>query len=365
MAYTNIDDPSAYFQIALWTGGNDASRTITNDGNSDLQPDWIWAKSRTSTSYTDNHFIVDSSRGRLKGLVTNDTSAETTTTGNESQQAERDLVSFNSDGFTVGIVNSTAALNASSASNVAWQWKANGGTTSSNTDGATTSTVQANTDAGFSIVTWTGTGSATTLGHGLGDTPDMIIVKNRTTAVDWAVYHKNLTDAGYVLSLNTTDAQADSGTNRWNHTDPTSSVFSVGSGQQTNQNTNNMVAYCFAEKQGYSKFGSYTGNGNANGPFVYTGFKPAFVMIKRSDSSSNWTIWDSKRDPFNYGERTLFPNGNSAEESGNVNEKWDLLSNGFKFRSNGRNTVSGGTYMYMAFAENPFVTSTGIPTTAR
>ena len=152
MAYTNVDDPSEYFQTALWTGTNAKDKVITNDGNSDLQPDWIWAKSRTNTAYTDNHFSVDSSRGRLKGLVQNDNSQETTTTGTTEQQAERDLQSFDTDGFTVGIVNSTAALNAGSASLVGWQWKANGGTTSTNSDGDIDSTVQANTTAGFSII---------------------------------------------------------------------------------------------------------------------------------------------------------------------------------------------------------------------
>ncbi len=365
--YTNIDDPSAHFQTALWTGTNAVNKVITNDGNSDLQPDLIWAKARTSTSYTDNHFIVDSSRGRTKGLVPNDTSAETTTTGNQS---ENDLLSFNTDGFTVGIVNSTAALNASSASNVGWQWKANGGTTSSNTDGATTSTVQANTDAGFSIVTWTGTGSATTLGHGLGVAPAVLIVKNRSTAVDWAIYHKDLTDAGYVIQLNTADGEVDSGTNRWNHTDPTSSVFSVGSGQQTNQSSNNMVCYAFAEKQGYSKFGSYTGNGTANdGPFVYLGFKPAFIIIKSLASTGAHYLWDVKRS--NLTLVIMYQTLNAAEvdaEGSNTIMTIDALSNGFKVKNTGSNNgtnQSGTKYIFYAWAENPLVTSTGIPTTAR
>ena len=246
MGYASIKDPSEYFQAVLYTGTG-STQSVVNDGNSNLKPDWVWIKKRNSTG---NHGIFDSTRGATKELVTNGTNAEAT----DAQL----LTQFDTDGFTVG---TNSGVNGSSDTFVAWQWKANGGTTSSNTDGSITSTVQADTTAGFSIVTYTGTGSAGTVGHGLGATPAMIIVKNRTTAVDWAVWHQNLTDAGYVLSLNTLDAEADSGTNRWNHTDPTSSVFSVGSGQQSNQSSNNMIAYCFAEIQGYSKFGKYTGAG--------------------------------------------------------------------------------------------------------
>ena len=350
MAYTNIDDPSAHFQNALWTG-NGGNQSITNDGNSDLKPDWIWVKCR-NVNYS--HCSYDSSRGRGKHLAQNVTDAEQTVFGVDT---------FNSDGFTL---NSAVDLNANNSTYVGWQWKANGGTTASNSDGATTSTVQANQDAGFSIITWTGTGSATTLGHGLGVAPAMLIVKNRTTAVDWAVYHKDLTDAGYVIQINTTDAQADSGTNRWNHTDPTSSVFSVGAGQQTNQNTNNMICYAFAEKQGYSKFGKYAANGSADGPFVYTGFKPAFIMFKKSsDSGDNWMMYDNKRPGFNVTDEALHPNSSAAEYD-NANANLDILSNGFKLRSSfGWVNQNSHTYIYMAFAENPFVTSTGIPTTAR
>lgn len=350
MAYTNIDDPSAYFQIATYTGNGTDNTAITNDGNSDLQPDWIWIK-RTSSS--EDHQLADSTRGVTKWLQSNLTNSEGTTTAR--------LKSFDTDGFTLGDTGST---NNSGDTFVAWQWKANGGTTSSNTDGATTSTVQANTDAGFSIVTWTGTGSATTLGHGLSDTPKMLIVKNRSTTVDWAVYHKGLTNPGYVLTLNTSDGELNSGFQRWNRTHPTSSVFSVGTGQQTNENTSNMIAYCFAEKQGYSKFGSYIGNGANDGPFVYTGFKPAFLLFKRVDNSRSWVIIDTKRDPHNVASKRLFPDGTSANNV--LANLVDLVSNGFKVRHlNVIINSSNEKYIYMAFAENPFVTSTGTPTTAR
>ena len=351
MAYTTIDDPSAHFQIALYAGDG-STQSITNDGNSDLQPDWVWTKSRSDSSLA---LITDSTRGTGKRIYPSSTSAE--------ESHSNMVTAFNSDGFSIG---NHSAINTNNYNYVGWQWKANGGTTASNTDGATTSTVQANTDAGFSIVTYTGTGSATTLGHGLGVAPAMLIVKNRSTAVDWAVYHKDLTDAGYVLTLNSTDSQADSGTNRWNHTDPTSSVFSVGSGQQTNQNTNSMICYAFAEKQGYSKFGKYVGNGNANGAFVYTGFKPAWLMIKDIGAAGNWFITDHKRNPFNLTDDWLVANGSGAETNYVNASSVDYLSNGFKLRTTySEANTSGRTYVYFAFAENPFTTSTGIPTTAR
>jgi hypothetical protein len=353
MAYTNIDDPSAYFQTLLWTGNDVDGRALTNDGNSNLKPDLVWLKNRNA-GY--NHFLVDSSRGTSVYLSSNTTTADTTWTN---------LVeSFNTDGFTVGDDGSQVPNHIGNTF-VAWQWKANGGTTSSNTTGSINATVQANTTAGFSIITWTGTGSVGTIGHGLGQAPAVLIVKNRTTGVDWAVYHQDLIDAGYVIALNSTDAQVDSGTNRWNHTAPTSSVFSVGAGQQTNQSSNNMVCYAFAEKQGYSKFGSYWGNGSTDGPFVYTGFKPAFVMIKSIiNSGQNWLVQDSKRPAYNPTSGRLFANTSGAENTDT--ELPDFLSNGFKVRSTSYgNNRSSEKYIYMAFAENPFVTSTGVPACAR
>ena len=349
MAYTNIDDPSAHFQAFTYSGTSNTAASYTFTGNSNMKPDLVWLKQR---GYSDSHYLFDSSRGVEKAIYSNLTNAEAF--HNSS------LTSFDTNGFSVGLSN----VGSGGGTYATWNFKANGGTTSSNTDGATTSTVQANTDAGFSIVTYTGTGSATTLGHGLGVSPAVLIVKNRSRVLDWAVYHKNLTDAGYVIAINSTDAQVDSGTNRWNHTDPTSSVFSVGSGQQTNQSGDSLVAYCFAEKQGYSKFGSYVGNGNDNGPFIYTGFKPAFVLTKGTNVSQ-WRLYDSARSPNNVNINRLFPYSSSAEAT-DTDAGIDMLSNGFKIRGSGGDyNASGTTYIYMAFAENPFVTSTGIPTTAR
>ena len=352
MAYTNIDDPSAHFQTALYTGTG-STQSITNDGNSNLQPDFVWIKTRSVANW---HNLFDSSRGATKPVFSNDTNPEVT--------RSTSLTSFNTDGFTLGADTVGTDVNGLNRTHVAWQWKVNGGTTSSNTDGSITSTVQANQDAGFSIVTYTGTGSISTVGHGLGVQPDMMILKNRNAAVNWIVYHKD-TDASpnYFLRLNGTDAKSYSG-GRFNGTHPTSSVFTVGTSSQTNNNGDGIVAYCFAEKQGYSKFGKYVGNGNSNGPFVYTGFKPAFLLVKRIDSTSSWQLKDSARNPNNLADKTLF--ANLANQEYSTFYFYDLLSNGFKARgTDGELNASGASYIYMAFAENPFVTSTGIPTTAR
>ena len=348
MAYTTIDDPSAYFHTQLYTGTG-SSNAITNDGNSDLQPDWIWLKDRSATN---GHAVQDTSRGITNVLFTN---------GNDSENQYTNTVvdSVQSDGFTV---STNANSNTNTNTYVAWQWKSQGGSTVSNSDGSITSTVQANTDAGFSIVTYTGNGADTaTVGHGLGATPKMIIFKRRDSTNNWIVYHNSLTSASNFLSLNTTDAEA-TASNIFDDTAPTSSVFTLGFSAAVNANTSTFVAYCFAEKQGFSKFGSYTGNSNADGAFVYTGFKPAFVMIKRTDSTANWHMLDNKRDPINEADATLLANDSGAEfESSN---DVDFLSNGFKLRAN-QTSTNVGTYIYLAFAESPLVGSDGTPTTAR
>jgi len=349
MAYTNIDDPSAYFQTALHTSANAA--TITNDGNSDLQPDFIWSKAR-GAAY--NHGLYDSTRGVTKFLSSNAASAETTASSGF------DLTSFNTDGFSTG--NNQYNTICGGTTYVAWQWKCNGGTTSSNTDGDITSTVQVNSDAGFSIVTYTGnfTGSQG-VGHGLGVRPDVVIIKNRDAGLSWVVWTSELT-SGNFLKLQDTDAQASS--SRIYQAGFTTSTFGIGANNSVNKSGDDFVAYCFASKQGYSKFGKYVGNGDANGSFVYTGFKPAFVIIKRTDTTNNWLIYDHKRSGYNPKQDKLYPDDASAEDASTTSV--DLLSNGFKLRaSSASQNASGGTYIYMAFAENPFVTSTGIPTTAR
>ena len=351
MAYTNIDDPSAYFQTATYTGDGSTSLTITNDGNSDLKPDLAWFKRRDSGA---NHNLYDSSRGATTMLYSNLTDAEYTNA--------QSLQTFNTDGFTVG---NYGTVNAGSGTFVAWQWKANGGTTASNTDGDITSTVQVNSDAGFSIVTDSPpNNTARSIGHGLGVAPQVIIRRARNRVENWRVFHSAAGSTG-ALTLDGTDAYNSSTVL---FTGVTSTTFGVGTDFSVNGGYN-YISYCFAEKQGYSKFGSYVGNGSANGPFVYTGFKPAFVLVKNISDAYDWRLLDSSRNTFNAADLLLMPNNNSAEFDGSThgtNMGIDFVSNGFKLRTTyvGMNT-SGDTFIYMAFAENPFTTSTGVPTTAR
>jgi hypothetical protein len=353
MAYTTIDDPSAYFHTQLYTGDGSSDNAITNDANSgDFKPDWLWIKSR---SYADLHNVFDSSRGRDKRIFPNLSNAE------GSSSPDNFLKSFDTDGFTTG---NDAGMNTNGGTLVAWQWKANGGTTASNTDGSITSTVQANTTAGFSIVTYTGTGSNATIGHGLGVAPSWVLCKDRDGTGVWVTWQNTLA-GNQALELQSTNGVADEPTS-WNSTVPSSTVFSVGTRGGTNASSNNFVAYCFAEKQGFSKFGSYTGNGNADGTFVYTGFKPAWIMTKRIDANNEaWNIQDNKRSPFNV-QDNFIQIDSDAEGSAGGTGIWDALSNGFKLRQNLSSTNnSGSNYIYMAFAESPFVSSKGVPTTAR
>ena len=332
MAYTTIDNPTAYFDTTLWSTQDTSIDTLN------FQPDWVWLKSRSNA---DTHVAFDSVRGVNKRLSPSETSQESTTSD--------ELTAFNSDGFTLGTGDN---VNRASQTMVAWSWLS-GGSASSNGDGSITSSVSANTTAGFSIATYTGTGSSATIGHGLSSVPQMIIVKRRDSADGWFIYHHSIGNGKY-LRLETTDAEASS-SNLWGGTDPTSSVFTVNN-NSTNGSSRTFVAYCFAEKKGYSKFGSYTGNGNADGTFVYTGFKPAFVILKRTDATNNWHMVDNKRDTFNPTDLQLYPNLNNSEYA--ETDGMDFLSNGFKIRESATwINASGGTYIYMAFAEAPFATS--------
>jgi hypothetical protein len=349
MAYTTIDLPTDYFNTVLYTGTN-ATQSITGVG---FQPDFIWFKNRTGANF---NALFNAVMGRAIGLTSNGTDVDATSL------AGRDLASFDSNGFTVGQTENWGSTNLSGASIVSWNWKANGAGVS-NTAGTITSTVSANTTAGFSIVSYTGNNTAgATVGHGLSSTPQLIIIKNRDSAVNWNSYHEPLGNQAY-LRLNTTGASS-TGASIWNNTSPTSSVFTLGSGfDAVNESSSNHIAYCFAEVKGYSKFGSYTGNGNSDGPFIYTGFRPAFFLMKRTDSTGDWQLEDKSRLGYNPNNNLLFPNVSDAESS--VADT-DILSNGFKLRTTGTGrNASGGTYIYMAFAENPFVTSGGIPVTAR
>jgi hypothetical protein len=319
-----------YFDTTLWTG-NGTSQSITNSGS--MQPDFIWLKCR-STNYRNQ--LYDSIRGATKALFSDSTDAEGTYQG---------VTAFNSNGFSLG---TELGANASGDTFVGWQWKGNG-TSSSNTQGSITSTVSANTTAGFSVVTYTGTGASATVGHGLGVAPRMIILKARNSTENWIVYHSSIGATNY-LELNLTSA-ASSGSAPWNSTAPTSSVFSLGNAGNTNGSGFTFVAYVFAPIAGYSAFGSYTGNDTNT--FIYTGFRPKYVLLKKTSSTGYWVTFDSVRNIRNVMASQLWANAADAENSSN--STIDFVSNGFTLRGTdaGYND-SGATYIYMAFAESPF-----------
>ena len=344
MAYTTIDDSEAHFQTVLYTGNGSANHAITLPGDTDMQPDWVWIKNRDAN---DSHCFFDAVRGATKLLHMDNTDAETTDTDT--------LDSFTSDGFQV---DADVKVNTNTEKYVAWCWKANG-TGSSNTDGSiNTTATSANTTAGFSINTYTGTGSNATIGHGLGQVPTLIITSKRSATKIPVMYHVDCGNANE-LYMDRTDTCSSASTT-WNSTTPTSTVWSVGT------NTNNtsgatQVTYVFAPIQGFSKFGSYEGNGNVDGTFVYTGFRPAFIIIKNADATDSWRMFDSKRVGYNGDNNYVYPNTNSTESTDNI---IDLLSNGFKLRKTD-DVNAANTYIYMAFAEAPLVNSNGVPNNAR
>ena len=335
-----IKNGAAYMAATTYTGTG-STLSVLNSNNTTIgttfTPDLVWIKSRSNAL---DHKLTDSVRGATKALISDSTAAETTDSGG--------VTAFNSNGFTVG---TTAQYNAnSSVTYVGWQWLAGAGSSSSNTNGSITSTVSVNATAGFSVVSYTGNATAgATVGHGLGVAPAMIIVKDRSTATSWAVYHQSVGATGYLL-LNGTQATTTSA-QEWNNTAPTSSVFTVGNSSSNSNQSGSNIAYCFAPIKGYSAFGSYTGNGSSDGPFVFTNFLPRWVMIKRTDSTSDWYIWDTSRDTYNVESATLLADTSGAETSAT---SIDGLSNGFKCRSSTVVNASGGTYIFAAFAQNPF-----------
>jgi hypothetical protein len=332
MAYTTIDKPSDYFETVLYTG-NGGTQSITS---LDFQPDWCWFKDRSGTN---NHALYDSVRGATKMVSSNNTNAQSTNDG---------LTSFNSNGFTLGNVNKT---NTGSTNYAAWNWK----------ESAT---------AGFDIVSYTGNSSdgvtQQNISHSLSAVPQVIIIKNRADATNWCVYHHKNTSAPEteIIYLNLTNATSDDSA-FFGDTAPTSSIFTVGGDNGVNGNGDSMIAYCFAEKKGYSKFGIYTGNGasSANsGTFVYTGFKPSLVIVKNTDTEG-WQMWDNKRSSYNGQGSNISPNSSNAESTG---VRVHFFSNGYQLVSSGADqNSSGATFIYMAFAESPFVTSSGVPACAR
>jgi hypothetical protein len=321
----------------LYTG-NGSAQTITNA--SAFKPDLVWQKPRSEVA---SHRLVDSVRGVNNVLYSNQTAAESAETNT--------LTAFNSNGFTGGGSNAVTSGNTA----VAWQWQAGQGSSSSNTSGSITSTVSVNTTAGFSVVTYTGNGgTGATVGHGLGVAPKMVIVKQRSSTEAWVVGHQNLTGWNYILNLNSTAAQFIPSTQCLGT--PTSTNIVVGPNASTNSNTATYVAYCWAEIAGFSKFTSYTGNGSADGPFVYCGFRPKFIMIKRTvNAGGSWAIYDTARNTYNVANLTLYPNLSSADDTYDV---LDFTSNGFKIRTSALGVnQSGDTFIVAAFAENPFKNS--------
>jgi hypothetical protein len=339
-----ISNGANYMAATTYTGTG-SSLTIANTVNGiSFYPDFVWVKGRSGAT---DHALYDSVRGTTKDLASNTTAAETTqATG---------LTAFSSTGFTVGAL---AKMNTNAATYVGWQWLANAGSSSSNTSGSITSTVSAGATQGFSVVTYTGTGANATVGHGLGVAPKMIIAKCRNTAaLDWPVYHSGLANAATSIYLNLTNAASvGGGPGIWNSTAPTSSVFSVGTSDYTNGSTKTYVAYCFAEVAGYSAFGSYTGNGSTDGPFVFTGFRPRWFLVKvTSGTTGSWHLIDTSRSPYNQVGVALYPDSSAAESSDFAS---DILSNGLKIRNTQAEiNQSGATYIYAAFAENPFKNS--------
>lgn len=362
MAYTTIDDGSAYFQTALYTGNGNNGKVITiNSANftdeyvgADMKPDWIWGK---CLNLSQNHNLFDTSRGLDKRLTADQVDAENTDSTT--------ITAVATNSFTLG---SSSNLNNADDSFVCWLWKANGGTTSSNSSGTITSTVQADTTAGFSIALWTGnsTGGAT-IGHGLGSVPNWYIVKKRDGSDSWPVYHHKIAsdpETDY-LHLDQNIASTDS-VDRWNDTAPTSTVVSLGDAGAVNGSGSSYVGYFFCEKKGYSKFGSYKGNGNSDGPFVYLGFSPAWIISKRVDATDNWRIVDKARNPYNDLSANALQSNNNNTETDSGTRDLDLLSNGFKVRTTDPDSnASGGTYIYAAFAEHPFASSEGVSVTAK
>jgi len=350
MAYTTIDKPTDYFNVKLYAG-NSSTQSITGIG---FQPDFVWIKRRNASAYIDNHHLYYSGRGATKYLRSNIINVESTDSTT--------LTSFDSDGFSLG---SYVIINETGGNHVAWNWLAGTTTGIAGSPSITPSAYSFNSTSGFSIISYTGNDTiGATIGHGLGVAPAVIIFKNRDSAVKWVVYHHKNTSAPETDHLQLNDSTATSDDDSiLNDTAPSSSVITMKTSSSVNSASTNYIAYCFREVKGFSKFGSYVGNGSTPN-FIYTGFKPAMVIFK-STGADNWCIMDNKRDSFNVMDKRLFPHLSNAESTG-VSNVVDFVSNGFCLRTSDSSfNLNGQSFIYLSFAENPFVTSTGIPTTAR
>ena len=365
MAYTTIDDPTQFFNTIIWSGDSSSPETLTVG----FQPDWIWGKLR-NTAYS--HQLYDSVRGfgSDKDLQASSDAAEGAGTADQYGY----ISGTTSTGFTAtkgsdGGADGYGYWNESGRTYVAWNWKAGTTTGISGSPSITPSAYSFNQTPGFSIISYTGNGSVgATIPHGLGVAPAVIIFKNRDASVKWAVYHHKNTSAPETdhLVLNTNAATSDDDS-ILNDTAPSSTLITMKTSSAVNSNSVKYIAYCFSEIQGYSKFGSYTGNSSTDGPFLNMGFKPAFLMVKRTNTTENWYMKDNKRDPFNDMDASaLYANGSAAEDTGGAWLTGDACANGFKIRKNDSSSNgSGSTYVYFAFAESPFVNSSGVPTNAR
>ena len=381
MAYTTIDDPSEYFHIQLYTGNASDDRDITNDANAgNFKPDWLWIKERNDTS---SHQLIDSNRGARYAALSDSTNAE--------DDDQNRVQAFNTDGFQVG---TASTVNENNKTYVAWQWKCNGGSASASGSESGNNVAysrQTNTTAGFSIITYTGIGTSSSgspvVPHGLGVVPDMLIIKNRSSnSTDWAIWFKIENPAGTnVFQGFDTGAHGGSdGASHFGDVAPNSTNISLGAtpgsgdtaSNRTNTDGDNYVMYAFNSVKGYSKFGQYVGNGNADGPYIHLGFKPRFIMIKGVERTSSWFLIDSARDINSLGaantdgsadaqHQQIFADAADAESTYN-SSAGDFLANGYKLRgTNASTNTNGEEFVYMAFAENPFVSSKGTPTTAR
>ena len=346
MAYTTVPKSTAYFNTKLYTGTG-SSNAITGVG---FQPDWVWIKERANAQH--DHNLFDAVRGVTKSIKSN-------TTGSQTTDAQ-DLKSFDSNGFTLG---TNGGINENNVTFASWNWKGNG-SGSANTDGSINSTVSASTTSGFSIVKWTGNGSTATVGHGIGAVPKMVMVKSLGNATTWMIQHASLGNAKEIY-LNNTSAAGNS--TAWNSTTPTSTVFSVTGGAGDGVNASgDYIAYCFANVKGFSKVSSFIGNGNVDGPFLFCGFKPAFIILKNTiDGAKNWEMLDNKRPGQNPADDLLFPDTVDAESASQTDRLVDFTSTGVKIRGNSAQmNASGQEFIFIAFAAAPFVSSSGIPVTA-
>jgi len=349
MAFTSIDDPTLYFRVKTYNGSTSDGNAVTwDETDNNMQPDWLWLKNRTAAQ---EHWLADSVRGTGKFLESNSDNAE-------SSDGASGFASFDTNGFTL---NNSARTNRNTM--VGWGWKA--GTSFSNDASSTSvgtidSTGSASDTAGFSIVSFTGTGSNGTIKHGLSTAPNLFFIKRRDSANDWRTGSSALTNFVKHINLNTTAAESDLAA-AFNSTGPTTSVFSVGTSPSTNASSGTYIAYCFSSIKGYSKIGKYTGNDNTEGSMIFTGFKPAWVMVKSTTSTDHWRMHDNKRISSS-GTAPLYPHLTNVEPSANFS--LDLLSNGFKWRNQDGDANGSHTYFYMAFAESPFVNSKGVPNNA-